>query len=98
MSFFEKRTVLFIDYSMALGNYVQSGKLSFMLPLINSESNMDKGLQMPIDRQKMVTMFKSGTHLLGLSSLMRHAPSFCLFIRNFAERFIIMFWGFLIKK
>lgn len=52
---------------MALGNYAQSGKLSFMLPLINSESNMDKGLQMPMDRQKMVTMFKSGTHLLGLS-------------------------------
>lgn len=62
-----KNLDLLIDYSMALGNYVQSGKMSFLLPLINSEFQFDESASEGNNRRELAEKFKSGMRLLGLS-------------------------------
>jgi CRISPR-associated Csx2 family protein len=59
-----KNLDLLIDYSMALGNYANTGKMSFLLPLINSEFHYNSGDN---NRRELAEKFKSGMRLLGLS-------------------------------
>ncbi|WP_406547668.1 CRISPR-associated DxTHG motif protein [Succinimonas sp.] len=59
-----KNLDLLIDYSMALGNYATTGKMSFLLPLINGEFHYNSDGD---NRRELAEKFKSGMRLLGLS-------------------------------
>ena len=62
-----KNLDLLIDYSMALGNYATTGKMSFLLPLINSEFQYKESASGGNNRKEMPEKFKSGMCLLELS-------------------------------